>query len=57
MPIIITVAIIDGNKSSDFASPAIIVMANCIPNIEWIIAKINGNPKNIAIWLNFLFKK
>ena len=43
----ITVAIADGNKSFLFAKPDITDNANCIPNIECIIARISGTPKNI----------
>ena len=52
IPIIITVAIADGNKSFLLANPDIIVIANCIPNIECIIARTSGTPKNIPICLN-----
>ena len=45
-------AIADGNKSFSLAKPDIIFTANCIPNIECIIASINGTPKNIPICLN-----
>ena len=44
-----TVATTDGNNCSVLAKPDIIESANCIPNIECIIAKISGNMKNIPI--------
>ena len=48
MPIIITVAIADDNKSFLLAKPDIIDIANCISNIECIIARTSGTPKNIS---------
>lgn len=51
----ITVAIADGNKSFLFAKPDITDNANCIPNIECIIARISGTPKNIPICLYMLY--
>ena len=51
-PIITVVTITDGNNSSSDASEAIIDNINLIPNIECIIARTNGNMKNINICLN-----
>ena len=48
----ITVAIIDGSNCCLEASTSNTDKANCIPNMEWIIAKTSGSMKNIAICLN-----
>ena len=43
--------IIDG-KSFSFPNVFKIIFENLIPNMEWIMAKSNGNIKNMAICLN-----
>ena len=51
-PIITAVTITEGNNSFGDANVASIDNTNLIPNIECIIAKTNGNMKNMNICLN-----